>query len=41
MFQFKSSANSVMRGQVHAIRTLKGLVADLRFYKGDKKGTLE
>ena len=27
-----------MRGQVHAIRTLKGLVADLRFYKGDKKG---
>ncbi|MDB0689290.1 hypothetical protein PL431_20165, partial [Bacteroides xylanisolvens] len=25
------SANSVMRGLVHARRTLKGLVADLRF----------
>mgnify|MGYP005763948773 CR=1 FL=1 len=33
MFQFKSSANSVMRGCVHARRTLKGLVADLRSIK--------
>ena len=30
VFQFKSSANSVMRGCVHARRTLKSLVADLR-----------
>ena len=33
VFLFKLSANSVMRGRVHAIRTLKGLVADLRFIK--------
>ena len=38
VFQFKSSANLVMRGCVHARRTLKGLVADLRFYK--KNGLL-
>lgn len=31
-FKFKLSANSVMRGCVHARRTLKGLVADLRLY---------
>src|SRR5574344_2172466 len=30
-FKFKLSANSVMRGRVNAIRTFKGLVADLRF----------
>ena len=35
-FQFKSSANSVMRGCVHARRTLKGLVADLRFNKNTR-----
>ena len=29
-FKFKLSANSVMRGRVNAIRTFKGLVADLR-----------
>jgi len=29
-FSLNLSANSVMRGRVHAIRTLKGLVADLR-----------
>ena len=29
-FYLNLSANSVMRGRVHAIRTLKGLVADLR-----------
>lgn len=33
VFQFKSSANSLMRGCVHARRTLKGLVADLRYLK--------
>src|SRR5574344_1450693 len=32
-FKFKLSANSVMRGRVNAIRTFKGLVADLRFNK--------
>ncbi len=31
-FKFKLSANSVMRGRVNAIRTFKGLVADLRLY---------
>ena len=31
MFQPQFIDNSVMRGHVHAIRTLKGLVADLRF----------
>ncbi len=31
-FKFKLSANSVMRGRVNAIRTFKGLVADLREY---------
>ena len=30
-FKFNLSANSVMRGRVNAIRTFKGLVADLRF----------
>src|SRR5574344_2567605 len=30
-FKFKLSANSVMRGRVNAIRTFKGLVADLRY----------
>ena len=30
-FKFKLSANSVMRGRVKAIRTFKGLVADLRY----------
>ena len=40
MFQFKSSANSVMRGCVHARRTLKGLVADLRIYRTARKGEL-
>ena len=29
-FSLKLSDNSVMRGRVHARRTLKGLVADLR-----------
>ena len=29
-FKFKLSANSVMRGRVNAIRTFKGLVANLR-----------
>ena len=35
MEQFDStlSANSVMRGRVNAIRTFKGLVADLRLMK--------
>ena len=32
-FKFKLSANSVMRGRVNAIRTFKGLVADLRNVK--------
>src|SRR5574344_757397 len=32
-FKFKLSANSVMRGRVNAIRTFKGLVADLRSKK--------
>ena len=32
VFQFKSSANSVMRGRVNAIRTFKGLVADLETF---------
>src|SRR5574344_2563120 len=32
-FKFKLSANSVMRGRVNAIRTFKGLVADLRYTK--------
>ncbi|EHO68772.1 hypothetical protein HMPREF9944_01803 [Segatella maculosa OT 289] len=32
-FKFKLSANSVMRGRVNAIRTFKGLVADLKIYK--------
>ena len=31
-FKFKLSANSVMRGRVNAIRTFKGLVADLRLF---------
>ena len=30
-FSLNLSTNSVMRGRVHARRTLKGLVADLRF----------
>ena len=30
MFQPQFIDNSVMRGRVHAISTLKGLVADLR-----------
>ena len=29
-FGLNLSDNSVMRGRVHAIRTLKGLVADMR-----------
>ena len=33
-FKFKLSANSVMRGRVNAIRTFKGLVADLRIITG-------
>ena len=33
VFQLKSSANLVLRGCVHARRTLKGLVADLRIIK--------
>ena len=36
-FKFKLSANSVMRGCVNAIRMLKGLVADLRYYKIDNR----
>ena len=30
-FSLNLSANSVMRGHVHAIMTLKGLVTDLRY----------
>ena len=30
-FSLNLSANSVMRGHVHAIRTLTGLVTDLRY----------
>ena len=33
MFQPQFIDNSVMRGRVHAISTLKGLVADLRIKK--------
>lgn len=39
-FSLNLSANSVMRGRLDARRTLKSLVADLRFIKGldkDKK----
>ena len=36
MFQPQFIDNSVMRGRVHAISTLKGLVADLRFKKKRK-----
>ena len=32
-FSLNLSANSVMRGRLDARRTLKSLVADLRFYK--------
>ena len=31
-FYLNLSADSVMRGRVHAIRMLKGLVADLSFF---------
>ena len=39
-FSLNLSANSVMRGRLDARRTLKSLVADLRFTKNfwDKKG---
>ena len=32
MFRLNLSDNSVMRGRVHAKRTLRGLVADLRLF---------
>ena len=34
-FSLNLSDNSVMRGRVHARRTLKGLVADLRVIKSN------
>ena len=34
-FSLNLSANSVMRGRLDARRTLKSLVADLRFFKDD------
>ena len=37
MFRLNLSANSAMRGRVHAKRTLKGLVADLRIKKNGKE----
>ncbi|RJU27886.1 hypothetical protein DW995_10455 [Bacteroides sp. AM51-7] len=36
-FSLNLSANSVMRGRLDARRTLKSLVADLRFIKGPDK----
>ena len=43
-FSLNLSANSVMRGRLDARRTLKSLVADLRFYsfypKNEKKSFL-
>ena len=35
-FSLNLSANSVMRGRLDARRTLKSLVADLRFYASEK-----
>ena len=37
VFRLNLSDNSVMRGRVHAKRTLKGLVADLRIKKNGKE----
>ena len=36
-FSLNLSANSVMRGRLDARRTLKSLVADLRYYKDGKE----
>ena len=38
-FSLNLSANSVMRGRLDARRTLKSLVADLRFYKVEESFT--
>lgn len=39
-FSLNLSANSVMRGRLDARRTLKSLVADLRFFKNDCKNEI-
>ena len=40
-FSLNLSANSVMRGRLDARRTLKSLVADLRFIKNKRKNIQE